>query len=104
MKFEDLTPEQQEKAKACKSKEELSELARSIGYEPSNEELEAIAGGLCKSDCSLHGGQCIRDVNCLTKFTCPKDEPCITHCAKLSECSDYKAPIECTIFEFPDQP
>ena len=69
MKFEDLTPEQQEKAKACKSVEEMLALAREEGYELSDDELETIGGGdwdcwdVCSafvndSDCSVHGFIC----------------------------------------------
>ena len=46
MKFENMTPEQQEKARACKSAEELLALAKQEGYELSDEELTSIAGGL----------------------------------------------------------
>ena len=52
MQFEDLTPEQQEKAKACKSPEELLELAKAEGYELSDGDLEAIAGGIDWGGCS----------------------------------------------------
>ena len=45
MKFEDLSPDQQEKAKACKTTEELLELAKAEGYELSDEDLNAISGG-----------------------------------------------------------
>ena len=45
MKLEDLTPEQQEKAKGCKTTEELFALAEAEGIELSDSELEAIAGG-----------------------------------------------------------
>ena len=43
--FKDLTPEQLEKARACKSPDELVELAKSEGVELNDEQLEAIAGG-----------------------------------------------------------
>jgi hypothetical protein len=46
MDFKDLTPEQQEMARACKSQEELVELVKSFGDKLSDEELEAVAGGL----------------------------------------------------------
>ena len=46
MKFEDLSPELQEKASACKTPEELIELAKSEGMELGEEELEAINGGM----------------------------------------------------------
>ena len=45
MKFEDLTPEQQEKARACKTPEDILALAKEEGYELSGEELSSIAGG-----------------------------------------------------------
>lgn len=45
MNFEDLTPEQQEKARACKTPEEMLELAKAAGYELSDAELDGIAGG-----------------------------------------------------------
>lgn len=45
MRFEDLTPEQMEKAKACKTHEDVLRLAKEEGYELADEELEAISGG-----------------------------------------------------------
>ena len=58
MQFQDLTPELQEKAKACKTAEDILALAKEEGYELSNEELEDIAGGkgkwhkpFCTEDC-----------------------------------------------------
>lgn len=45
MNFDDLTPELREKVQACKTPEELLELAKSEGYELSDEELESISGG-----------------------------------------------------------
>ena len=45
MKFEDLTPEQQEKAKACKTPEDVMALAKEIGYDLSEDELAALSGG-----------------------------------------------------------
>ncbi len=57
MKFEDLTPEQQERAKECKTSEEILALAKEIGYELSEEEIDAISGGVhwddCKVDCLI---------------------------------------------------
>ena len=52
MNFNELTPEQKEKAKACKTPEEMLALAREEGYEISDEELEAVSGGWCPSDCN----------------------------------------------------
>ena len=46
MKIEDLSPELQEKAFACKTPEALISLAKEEGYELSEDELESIAGGL----------------------------------------------------------
>ena len=45
MKFSDLTPEQQEKARACKTPEDMLALAKAEGYELSVEDLEGVAGG-----------------------------------------------------------
>ena len=46
MKFEDLTPEQQEKAKTCKTPEEVIALVKEVGYELSEDELAALSGGV----------------------------------------------------------
>lgn len=46
MEFEDLSPALQEKAMACKTPEELFELAKSESLELGAEELEAINGGM----------------------------------------------------------
>ena len=55
----DLTPEQQEKLKACKAPEELIELAKQEGYELSDAELEGIAGGSwCINDCNGLSEKC----------------------------------------------
>ena len=43
--FENLTPELQEKLKACKTPEELAALAKENGFELADEELENLAGG-----------------------------------------------------------
>lgn len=55
MKFEELTPEQREKALACKTPEEFLALAKEEGYELSSEDLEGISGGIDWDDpCSNH--------------------------------------------------
>ena len=43
--FNELTPEQMEKARECKSSEDLVELAKSEGIELTDDQLDAIAGG-----------------------------------------------------------
>lgn len=53
MNFEDLTPEQLEKAKACKSVDELVALAKSEGIELTDEQLQGIAGGEDWSQCEM---------------------------------------------------
>ena len=46
MNFDDLkNPELQEKLKGCTSAEELVALAKETGFELSDEQLEAVAGG-----------------------------------------------------------
>ena len=54
MKFEDLTPEQQERAKACKTPEEILALAKEVGYELSEEEIDTISGGGDGEPCWTH--------------------------------------------------
>ena len=44
--FDSLSEELQEKALACKTPEELFELAKAEGIELGDEELEAINGGM----------------------------------------------------------
>ena len=45
MRFEDLTPEQQERAKARKMPEDVLALIKEEGYELYDEELQAVSGG-----------------------------------------------------------
>ena len=57
MEFEKLTSEQKAKARACKTPEELLDLAKEEGYELSEEDLESISGGVswsCTADCNDH--------------------------------------------------
>lgn len=51
MDFEKLTDDQKAKARACKTPEQMLELAREEGYELSDEELEAVSGGAWASGC-----------------------------------------------------
>ena len=46
MESEVLAPKLREKAKACKSPEEILALAKEEGYELSDEKLEAVNGGV----------------------------------------------------------
>ena len=62
MGYKDLTPEQREMAKDCSTPEELIELSRKIGYDLSDEELEAISGG---ARCS-----CTTDEACSCYYPC----------------------------------
>ena len=64
MEIEDLSPEQIEKAKACKTPEELLALAKEEGYELSDEELETASGG---------GNWLCEDHVCSWYTPCPQD-------------------------------
>lgn len=55
MDIKDLTPDIIERAKACKSSEELVALASEQGQELTDEQLEVIAGGAWY-DCDGHEG------------------------------------------------
>jgi hypothetical protein len=58
--YKNLSPEQQEKAKACVSPEELAALAEEEGFELSDEMLEGIAGGIDLSECRRYRHICSR--------------------------------------------
>ena len=45
MTFDDLSPELREKALACKTPEDLIELAKEEGIDLSDDQLQAISGG-----------------------------------------------------------
>lgn len=60
MNYEDLTPEQREMAKSCSTPEELLELSRKIGYELSEDELDAVSGG-ANSSWSCWANECPPD-------------------------------------------
>ena len=59
MDFKNLTPEQMEKARACKNSAELIALAKDEGVELSDEMLEGLAGGFAWNGCS--GYSCVED-------------------------------------------
>lgn len=59
MRFDDITPEQLERAKACKSAKELSDLASDEGIELTDEQLDAVSGGWGPGPCE--------------GFSCPSD-------------------------------
>jgi hypothetical protein len=56
--YENLSPEQQEKAKACKSMEELAALAEEEGFELPDEMLEGVVGGIDLSECRRYRHIC----------------------------------------------
>ena len=51
MNLEDLTPELKEKALACKTAQELLELAKSEGMELTSEQLDSVSGGTIWYSC-----------------------------------------------------
>ncbi len=51
-----LSPEQLEKARACRSSEELFQLAKEEGLELNDAQLEAVAGGTCDATPPNNGG------------------------------------------------
>ena len=55
MNFEDLTPEQKQKAMQCKTPEDILALAKEEGYELSEAEMGGIAGGV---DWKCHDADC----------------------------------------------
>ena len=59
MNIEDLTPEQRAKAMACESAEELVKLAEEFGVTLSDEQLDAISGGMDWGTCSKD--ECTKD-------------------------------------------
>lgn len=49
-----LTEEQKKKIETAKNPEELLAIARETGYELSEEQLKAMAGGWCPLDCGIN--------------------------------------------------
>ena len=66
MDFESLSPELQQKARACKTPEELIELAQAEGVELDNEQLQAVSGGSWDEN----NGTCRKDMDDCSTF-CP---------------------------------
>lgn len=64
MDFEKLSAEVKEKAIACKSADELIQLAKEEGIELSDDQLESIAGGDWKDPCENYVGKCMQDGLC----------------------------------------
>ena len=69
MNIDDLAPELREKAKACKTPEDVLAVAKEAGYKLTDEELEAVSSGdwscwsICSKfvkdpKCSMHGFVC----------------------------------------------
>ena len=61
----DISPELKEKARACKTTDEILALAKQEGYKLSEEELEAVSGGSwsCLSDCGGYDSStCMSDL------------------------------------------
>ena len=66
----DISPELREKAKACKTPEEIFALAKSEGYKLSDAELEEVAGG---GSSVWNDTEQIKCVYCGKKFDIDKD-------------------------------
>ena len=49
MNVNDLSPELQEKARACRTPEDLFKLAKDEGIEIPDEQLDGISGGWCST-------------------------------------------------------
>lgn len=75
-----LTEEQVAKVKACKNQEELLALAKQEGIELTDEQLEAVAGGLCE------GSQCPKCGSMNTKKGWTMLEGDYNHCL---DCDHY---------------
>ena len=60
MEFDDLTPEQQEKARACRTPEDVLALAKESGIELTDEQMQAVSGGWSEVD------------DCTTKYNDPR--------------------------------
>ena len=57
MRYENLAPELREKAKACKTPEDIMALAKAEGYKLSEDELASVSGGgdwSCDNACNAY--------------------------------------------------
>ena len=68
MNYDELSPELKQKVSACKTQEDVLALAREQGYELSDVELEAVAGGdwdcweVCSGYCDADYHPCPGDI------------------------------------------
>lgn len=97
MNFDDLAPEFKEKARACRSQEELAELAKAVGVELSDDGIVAVAG----ADACVRDAECTHYVirtPCPGKSLCPDFLICVTQ-----SCTDL-TPIDCSeLFDHPEK-
>ncbi len=73
--IKDLSPELQEKARACRSVDELMRLAEENDIPVPDSAVEAIAGGTSKNDCPMggeHDWECLGHDYFTTYFRCRK--------------------------------
>ena len=84
-----LTDEQVKKVKACKSSQEILELAKSEGVELNEEQLAAVSGGGCSSTrkCPMCGSTNIKRKTGDTKIKTAKDD---AKNGKVYVCKDCK--------------
>ena len=91
MNFEELSPELQEKAKACTTPEELKSLAEAEGFKLSDNMLEGVGGGNVSDKCDNVG--C--DTNICGEKDCYRVGCGNLHCGVL-DCTDESCPsIDC---------
>ena len=94
MKFDNLTPEMKDKARGCKSTEELADLAKAEGVALSDEQLNAFAGG--DDDCYMNYFVMSCSYFSCSDLTCNTYSCGVDNCSSVS-CSNYAAPSECNL-------